>query len=65
VVTAERSQNDRPHQIGSICCDQSTITMRLCARLASSKLTLFPLTSTTGRTADNEYLFAVEFFFHG
>jgi hypothetical protein len=48
----------------SICGDQSTVTMRLTARLASSKLALFALTSTTGRTTDNEYLFAVGFFFH-
>jgi hypothetical protein len=39
--------------------------MRLGARLASSKVALFPLAGTAGRTSDNQYLFGVEFFFHG
>src|ERR1700674_1940699 len=39
--------------------------MRLGARLASTKLTLLPRSSTTSRTPDGEYLFWEEFFFHG
>jgi hypothetical protein len=46
-----------------ICRYQSTIPMRLCARLASSKLTLLPRSSTTSRTTDSEYLFGPSFFF--
>src|ERR1700720_4768677 len=54
------------HQIASclICCYQSSIPMRLCARLASSELTLLPRSSTTSRTTDSEYLFGAEFFLH-
>ena len=48
-----------------ICCYQSSIPMRLCARLASSKLTLLRRSSTTSRTTDSEYLFWAEFFLHG
>jgi hypothetical protein len=51
--------------LGSICCDQSAVAMRLAARLASIKLTLLPRTSTASRTTDSEYLFWAEFFFHG
>jgi len=39
--------------------------MWLKAWLACSKLALFPLSSTAGRTADSEYLFGVKFLFHG
>jgi hypothetical protein len=39
--------------------------MRLCAGQASSKLTLLPRSSATGRTAESEYLFWVRFSFHG
>jgi hypothetical protein len=39
--------------------------MRFKAWLACSKLALFPLSGTAGRTADSEYLFGVEFLFHG
>jgi hypothetical protein len=39
--------------------------MRVGARLASCKLTLFSGRSATGRTADSEYLFWAEFLFHG
>jgi hypothetical protein len=39
--------------------------MRICAGLASSKLTPFPRGGTTGRTTDGKYLFLAEFFFHG
>jgi len=38
--------------------------MRLGARLASTKLTLFPRSSTTSRTTDSEYLFWAEFPLH-
>src|SRR5450631_1914163 len=51
--------------LGSICCDQSAVTMRLVARLASIKLTFLPRTSTTSRTTDSEYPCWAEFFFHG
>src|SRR6266851_8515829 len=50
--------------LGSICCDQSADTMRLGARLASTKLTLLPRSSTTSRTRDGEYLFGADRF-HG
>jgi len=51
--------------LGSICCDQSAVSMRLAARLASINLTLLPRTSTTSRTTDSEYLFWAELFLHG
>ncbi len=35
--------------------------MRLCARLACTKLTLLPRSSTTSRTTDSEYRFWAEF----
>ena len=35
--------------------------MGISARLASSKLALFPHSGTTSRTADSEYLFGAEF----
>ena len=38
--------------------------MRRRARLASSKLTLLPRSSTTSRTTHSEHLFWPEFFFH-
>jgi hypothetical protein len=57
----------RPHMSGvsSICCDQSAVAMRLRAQLASAKRTLLPRSSTTSRTTDSEYLFWIEFLFHG
>ena len=39
--------------------------MRFVARLASSKLTLFARSGTTGGTSNGEYLFGAGFFFHG
>src|ERR1700676_2648778 len=53
------------HNIRSICCHQSTVTMRFRAGLTSSKLALFPRSGTTSRTMDSEYLFWADFFFHG
>jgi hypothetical protein len=49
---------------GSICCYQSAVAMRVCAGLASSKLTLLPRSGTTSRTTDGEDLFWAEFRFH-
>ncbi|HZW97208.1 MAG TPA: hypothetical protein VFF64_29965, partial [Candidatus Eremiobacteraceae bacterium] len=49
---------------GSICCHQSAIAMRLCARQPSTKLTLLPRNSTTSRTTHREYLFWAEDPFH-
>ena len=51
--------------LGSICCYQSAVTMRLCAWQTSAKLTPFPRSSTTGWTTDGKYLFGAEFSFHG
>src|ERR1700682_1213203 len=52
------------HNIRSICCHQSAVTMRFRAGLTSSKLALFSRSGTTRRTRDSEYLFCGEFFFH-
>jgi hypothetical protein len=49
--------------VGSICCDQSAVTMRLGAGLASAKNALLPRSSTASRTTDCEYLFLADFFF--
>jgi hypothetical protein len=52
------------HNIRSICCGQSTVTMRFRAGLTSSKLAPFPRSGTTSRALDSEYLFGAEFLFH-
>ena len=41
----------------SIRCDQSAVSMRLCARLTGAKLTLLPRSGTASWTTDGEYLF--------
>ncbi len=48
-----------------IRCNQSAVTMRLGTGLTSAKLTLFFRSSTTGWTADSEYLLGAEFSLHG
>src|ERR1700687_3549831 len=53
------------HNIRSICCHQSAVTMRFRAGLTSSKLALFSRSGTTSRTVDSEYLFCGDFLFHG
>jgi hypothetical protein len=57
--------SERCGGVESIGCDQSAVAMRICAGLASSKLTLSPRGGTTGRTTEGKYLFLAEFFFHG
>jgi hypothetical protein len=52
-------------RIDLVGCNPSTVTMRFRAVLASGKPTLLSGSGTTGRTSDSEYLFWVEFCFHG
>lgn len=53
-----------PYGLGSICRNQSAVTVRLGAGLTSAKLTLFFRSSTTGRTTNSKYLFGAEFPLH-
>ena len=49
----------------SMCCDQSTVAVRVCAGQASAKLAFFLRSSSASRTTDSRYPFGAEFFFHG
>jgi hypothetical protein len=51
-------------EFGIFLCEQSAVTMRVGARLAGAKRTLFPWSSTTSWTTDDECLFWAGFFFH-
>jgi hypothetical protein len=51
-------------EAGLVCCNQSTVNMRVCARLTSTKLTPLSRLGTTRRTSDSKYLFQAEFLFH-
>ena len=48
----------------ALCCDQATLAMRPCARLAGVELALLPRGDTTRGTSDSEYLLRGQFFFH-
>jgi hypothetical protein len=50
--------------LGLVFCDQSAVAMRSGARLPSAEFTLLSRTGSTSRTAEGEYLFWSECFFH-
>jgi hypothetical protein len=48
-----------------VCCDQSAVTVRIGARLASAEFAPLPWTGSTSRTSDSEYLFCADGLLHG
>jgi hypothetical protein len=47
-----------------VCCNPTSVAMRVVAGLASAKLAPLPSGGTTGWTSDSEHLFWAEFAFH-